>query len=82
VKKAIILSALIGSFALIFTFVWMNRYVYEQKDLQILRINRFTSQLCYSQRDGTWNSHMVRPEPTGSFFDRAQKGTPGIRADS
>jgi hypothetical protein len=65
VKKTIILSALIGSFALIFAFVWMNRYDYEQKDLKIMRINRFTSELCYSQPDGTWNSQLHAPdEPT------------------
>ena len=60
-KKAILLVAVVGSFALAFSLVWMNRYSYRQKGVQIVRVNRFTSQLCYSQNDGTWNSNVEAP---------------------
>src|SRR5437660_12742334 len=60
-RRAIILVAVIGSFALAFSFVWMNRYSYHQKGVEIVRVNRLTSQVCYSQKDGTWNSNLTAP---------------------
>jgi len=60
-RRAFVLVAVIGSFALAFSFVWMNRYSYHQKGVQIVRVNRFTSQICYSQQDGTWNSNLEAP---------------------
>jgi hypothetical protein len=61
VKRAIILVAVIGSFALAFIFVWMNRYSYQHKGMMIVRINRFSGQVCHLQNDGTWNSNLVAP---------------------
>jgi hypothetical protein len=48
----------IGSLAL-YILVWMNRYSYQQQGH--LRINRFTGQACFLQKDGTWNSNIVAP---------------------
>jgi hypothetical protein len=60
-RRAIVLVAVIGSLALAFSLVWMNRYRYQQHGVQIVRVNRFTSQVCYSQNDGTWNSNVTAP---------------------
>ena len=60
-KNGIVLVAVIGSFALTFSLVWMSRYRYQQKGVQIVRVNRFTSELCYSEKDGTWNSNLEAP---------------------
>ena len=60
-QKAIILVAVIGSFALAFIFVWMNRFSYQHKGMMIVRINRFSGQVCHLQNDGTWNSNLVAP---------------------
>jgi hypothetical protein len=37
----------------------MNRYSYQLQGH--LRINRFTAQACFLQKDGTWNSNPVAP---------------------
>jgi hypothetical protein len=50
---------------------WLNRYRYEHisNPEKIVRINRYTGQICYSQSDGTWNSNRL-PEhvaPSGDL---------------
>jgi hypothetical protein len=42
--------------------VWLNIFQFRTESDQTVRINRFTSQICYSQPDGTWNSNQ---HPTG-----------------
>lgn len=62
-KKIIVIVSVVGTLALAFTIVWMNRYRYEKAGYpwQVVRVNRFTSQVCYSQPDGTWNSNLTAP---------------------
>jgi hypothetical protein len=55
----------------------MNRYRYEhihsaESREQIVRISRFTGQICYSQNDGSWNSNR--------FMTRAQQDDNDIGA--
>jgi hypothetical protein len=38
--------------------VWLNRFHYEHiTNGQIVRINRYTQQICYSWNDGTWSQY-------------------------
>jgi hypothetical protein len=66
-KKAITLLAALASAVLVLSLVWMNRYHYQQAapepphSWQIVRANRFTGKVCYSQQDGTWNSNLNPP---------------------
>lgn len=71
-KKNIVLLTVIGLLVLAFA-LWMNRYIYHQKGVMTVRINRFTSQVCYSQPDGTWNSNLY-PE------DSRSRPLPGLHA--
>lgn len=49
--------------ALTFVLLWMNRFQYEHtyQANVLVRINRFTGQGCYFQRDGTWDSRLTVP---------------------
>lgn len=52
-----------GLFSLAVVLVWMNRYEYDEHiPYHVVRINRFSGQLCYSQPDGTWNSKLNPPD--------------------
>jgi hypothetical protein len=71
VMKKITIGTVIGLLLLAFS-LWMNRYRYEQKGVMTVRINRFTSQVCYSQPDGTWNSNL---HPSDGFQAYRPDGT-------
>ena len=55
------------AFSILFVFglliIWMNRYHYDEHiPYHIVRISRFSGQICYSQPDGTWNSKLTPPD--------------------
>jgi len=68
-KKTTSFLAVLAAISLAFALAWMNRYQYfrivgaEGISERVLRINRFTGQIRYSQEDGTWNSNLIPPKP-------------------
>jgi hypothetical protein len=54
--KKLIIAAAAGVLVLTAAILWSCRYHFERDRWQIIRLNRFTGQVCYSQKDGSWNS--------------------------
>lgn len=53
---------------LVMLVVWLNRYRYEHVRIsdgseRVMRINRFTGQVCYAQWDGSWSAWLNGPLP-------------------
>jgi hypothetical protein len=52
---------------LVFVLTWMHRYEYHSvPGARLVRINRFSTQQCYLQADGTWDSRPLPPIKTDS----------------